>query len=138
MLDAAASQPEEAVELAHPFGVAPGEVIVHRHEMRAATGERVEIERQRRDERLAFARRHFRDPAAVQDDPADQLHIEVHHVPGHRLVADLERLLAFRQAARRVFHHRKGFRKDLIEPAGERLGIFDRRDFGLPSRGFGA
>ena len=37
-------------------------------------------------------------------------------------------MLAFRQAARRVFHHRERFRQDLVEPAGERLGIFDRRD----------
>ena len=106
--------------------------------MRAAAGERVEVERQRGDERFTFASSHFRDPAAVQDDAANQLHIEVHHVPRHRLLADLESHLAFRQAARRVFHHRKGFGQDLIEPAGERLGIFDRRDLGFPSRGLGA
>ena len=83
--------------------------------MRAATGERVEIERQRRDQRLAFAGGHFRDPAAVQHDSADQLHIEVHHVPGHRLIADREALLPLRQAARGVFHHRKCFRQNLVE-----------------------
>ena len=138
VLDAAAGQTEEAVELAHPFGVAAGEVIVHRHEMRAAAGERVKIERQRGDERFAFAGRHFRDPPAMQNDAADQLHIEVHHVPRHRLIADRESILALGQAARGVFHHRKGFRQNLVEPAGERLGIFDRGELGLPGGGFGA
>ena len=115
VLNAADGQPEKTVKLAHPFGVAAGEVIVHRHEMRAAAGERVQIKRQRRDERLAFAGRHFRDPAAVQNDAADQLHIEVHHVPGHRLIADRESLLPLGQPARRVFHHGEGFRQNLIE-----------------------
>ena len=60
--------------------------------MRAPPGKRVQIKRQRRNQSLAFARRHFRDSAAMQNHSADQLHIEMHHVPGHRLVADGEGL----------------------------------------------
>ena len=138
VLNAADGQAEETVKLAHPFRVAPGQVIVHRHEMRAAAGERVQIKRQRRDQRLAFAGRHFRDPAAMQNDAADQLHIEVHHVPGHRLIADRECVLPFGQPARRVFHNRKRFRQNLIELFPLLLQVRDRRELGLPGRGFGA
>ena len=59
VLDDCHGQPEETVKLPHPLGVAPGEVIVHRHQVRALSGKRVEIERQRRHQRLAFAGRHF-------------------------------------------------------------------------------
>ena len=51
----------------------------------------------------------------MQNHAADQLHIEVHHVPGHRLIADAESVLPLGQTARRVFHHRERFRQNLIE-----------------------
>ena len=44
--------------------------------------ERVEVGRQRGDERLAFAGDHLGDVAAVQDDAADDLHVVVPHVLG--------------------------------------------------------
>ena len=75
----------------------------------------------------------------MQHDAADQLHVEVHHVPGHRLIADRESLAALGQTARRIFHHRERFRQNLVELAvGERLGILDRRKLGLPRGGLGA
>ena len=70
-------EPEEAVDLAHPFGVALGEIVVDGDDMHAAAGERIEIDRQRRDQRLAFAGLHLGDPAFVQDHAADQLHVEM-------------------------------------------------------------
>jgi hypothetical protein len=45
--------------------------------MDALAGERVEIDRQRRDQRLAFAGLHLGDLALVQDHAADQLHVEM-------------------------------------------------------------
>ena len=132
-------EPEKIVKLAHPFRVAARQVIVHRHEMRAASGQRVEIKRQRRDQSLAFAGRHFRDPAAMQNDAADQLHIEVHHVPGHRLIADRESVLPFGQTARRIFHDRECFRQNLIEPCSiaPRTSVI-ARELVLPGRRFRA
>ena len=44
--DHAGLQPEEGVDLAHPFGVALGEIVVDGDDMDAAAGERVEIDRQ--------------------------------------------------------------------------------------------
>ena len=94
MLNAANCKPEKTVEPAHPLRITPGEIVVDRDQMRAATGERVQIKGQRRHKCLAFSRRHFGDPAAVQDDAAEQLHVEVHHVPNHRLIANHETVLA--------------------------------------------
>jgi hypothetical protein len=45
--------------------------------MDAAAGERVEIDRQRRHQRLAFAGFHLRDAAFVQHHAADQLDVEM-------------------------------------------------------------
>ena len=45
--------------------------------MHAASGQRIEIDRQGRDQRLAFAGLHFGDAAFVQDHAADQLHVEM-------------------------------------------------------------
>ena len=89
MHDDADLEPEEAVDLPHPFGVALGEVIVDGDDMDAAAGERVEIDRQRRDQRLAFAGLHLGNLAFVQDHAADQLHVEMSLADGAlRCLAD--------------------------------------------------
>ena len=75
--DDADGQAEELVDLAHPFGVALGEIVVDGDDVDAAAGERIEIDRQRRDQRLAFAGLHLGDPAFVQHHAADQLHVEM-------------------------------------------------------------
>ena len=72
-------QAKEAVDLPHPFRVAPGKVVVHRDDMDALALQRVEIDRQRRHQRRALAGAHFRDLAAVEHDAADHLHVEVAH-----------------------------------------------------------
>ena len=74
-------QAEKLVNRAHPFRVARGEIIVHRHHVDAAAGERVEINRHGGDERLAFAGGHFGDLAQMLGDAADELHVERDHVP---------------------------------------------------------
>ncbi len=75
--DDAGGQAEEAVDLAHPFGVALGEIIVDGDDMDALAGERVEIDRKGGDQRLAFAGLHLGDVALVQHHAADQLHVEM-------------------------------------------------------------
>ena len=80
VLDDADRHPEEAVDPAHPLRVAAGQVVVDRDDVDAFAFERVEIGGQRRDERLAFARLHLGDLAAMQHHAADQLHVEVPHV----------------------------------------------------------
>ncbi len=68
---------EEFVDPSHPFGVALGEIVVHGDDVNALAGERVEIDRQRRHQRLAFAGFHLGDVALVQHHAADQLHVEM-------------------------------------------------------------
>ena len=75
--DHADGHAEEAVDLPHPFGVAAGQVVVHRDDVHAAAGERVQIDRQGGDQRLALAGLHLGDLAVVQHHAADQLHVEM-------------------------------------------------------------
>ena len=80
VLDDADRHAEEAVDPAHPLGVAAGEVVVHRDDMDALAFERIQVSRQRGNERLALAGLHLGDHALVQHAAADQLHVEVPHV----------------------------------------------------------
>ena len=75
--DAADREPQELVDLAHPGGIAPGQIVVDRDHVHALAFERVQIDRQGRDEGLALAGRHLGDLALVEDDPADQLDVVV-------------------------------------------------------------
>ena len=77
MDDDADAHAEEFVDLAHPFGVARGEIVVDGDDMHALAGERVEIDGEGRDQRLAFAGAHLGDRAFVQHQAADQLHVEM-------------------------------------------------------------
>ncbi len=88
------------MQASHPFGVAVGQIVVHRHHMHAVAAQRVEVGGQRRDQRLAFTGAHFRDLAVVQDHAADQLDIEMAHAQGP--LAGLA-------------NHGKGFRQECIE-----------------------
>ena len=56
---------EEAVNLAHPLGVAAGEVVVHGDDMDVVARKRVQIAREGGHERLAFARLHLGDLPVV-------------------------------------------------------------------------
>ena len=80
MDDHADGQAPGLVDAAHPFRVALGQVVVDRDHVHALARERVQIHRQRRDQRLAFTGFHFGDFAAMQHDAADQLHVEMPHV----------------------------------------------------------
>src|SRR5205823_6454770 len=98
--DNAYTQPQEAVELAHPFRVALGQIVIDGDHVDAIPGERVEINRKSGDQRFTFTGLHFRDGAAVQNDAADELHVKMAHVQD--ALADLA-------------GHGKSFGKDLIQ-----------------------
>ncbi len=68
---------EETVDLSHPFGVAPGEVIVDGDDVNALAGQRIEIDRKGSHQRLAFAGFHLGNVALVQHHAADQLDVEM-------------------------------------------------------------
>src|SRR5215831_13109256 len=75
--DAADGEPQELVDAPHPLCVALGEVVVDRDDVDAVAGERIEIDRQCRYQRLALPGLHFRDLALVLNHAADQLNVEV-------------------------------------------------------------
>ncbi len=75
--DAADGEAEESVDLSHPLGVAPGEVVVHGHNMHAPARQRIEIGGQRRNQRLALAGFHLGDTAGMEHHAADKLHVEM-------------------------------------------------------------
>ena len=75
--DHADGHAEELVDLAHPVGVAAGQVVVHRDDVHALAGERVEVDGQGGDQGLALAGLHLGDLAVVQHHAADQLHVEM-------------------------------------------------------------
>ena len=64
--DHADAQAQEAVELAHPVGVALRQVVVDGDDVHALACQRVQVHRQRGDQRLAFAGAHLGDLALVQ------------------------------------------------------------------------
>ena len=80
MLDDADRHSEEAVDPAHPLGVAAGEVIVHGDDVDALAFQGVEINGERGDQRFPFAGFHFGDLTLMQHDATDQLLVEVAHV----------------------------------------------------------
>ncbi len=105
--DDAHGQAQEAIELAHPLGIAFGQVVVDRDHVHAAAAERVQIHRQGRDQGLPFAGLHFGDLALVQHHAADQLHVEVAHVE---------------HPAPGFADHGEGFHQKLVKDLVDQLG----------------
>ena len=91
-----------------------------------ASGQRVEIERQRRHQGLAFAGRHFGDLALVQHDAADQLDVVRHHVPGQLVTGHHD--LGAQQPTGRLAHGGEGLGEQIVE---SRLQLFLVSDFEL-------
>ena len=121
--NASHAQPCHLVNRAHPLAVARGEVIVHRDHVYAPTAQRVQIDRQRRHERLAFARGHFRDSAAVKGVTSDELDIKGNHLPLQRMPAHGDFLPP--KAAAGVFHDRERFGQDFVQRRGQFGVVFD-------------
>ena len=67
------AEPHVAVNLAHPLGVALGQVVVDGDDVDALAGQGVEVGGKDGHQGLAFAGLHLGDPALVEDDAADQL-----------------------------------------------------------------
>ena len=107
------AEAEPLVELAHPLGVPPGQVVVDRHHMDTPPGQPGEAHRQGGGEGLALAGAHLRHRSPVQGSPANELHVEV------ALAQHPHRGLA---------HHREGLKQQVVgglaplQPAAELAG----------------
>ena len=110
--DHAGGQAHEAIQAAHPFGVAHRQVVVDGDDVDAAAVQGVEVDRQCGDQGLALAGLHLGDLAVVQHHAPDHLHVEM---------AQAQR------AARGFAHDRERFGQQLVQrgalgQAGAELG----------------
>ena len=106
----------KAVELAHPFRVTLGKVIVYRYYMHAFSGQSIQIRRKRRHESFTFTCLHFGYTSLMKHYSAEYLNGEVAHAehPVRRFPAGGKR---FGQDIVKRFARRKPF----LELAGFRL-----------------
>ncbi len=93
-------QPQELVDLAHPLGIALGQIVVDRDHMHAMAGQCIQIAGQRGHQRLAFAGPHFGNLALMQHHAANQLHVKVAHA---------------QHSPAGLAHHGKGLRQQRIQ-----------------------
>jgi len=85
MLDDPHLESQELVYGSHPFGVAPGQVVVDGDDMYAVAAEGVQVYRERRDQGLSFTGLHLGDPALMEHDASHHLHVKMPHAKGpHR------------------------------------------------------
>ena len=87
LVDAVHAEAVELEEHTHPLGVALGQIVVDGHHVHTLAGQSVEVDRQRGHQRLALARGHLGNLAAVEYHATDNLHVVVHHVPGDLVAA---------------------------------------------------
>ncbi len=76
MLDDADAEAQKLVNLAHPIGVALGQVIVDGDHVHAVAAEGVQVDGHGGDQGLALAGLHFRNHPLVQHYAAQELHVE--------------------------------------------------------------
>ena len=120
--------------MTHPFRITAGKVVVDCYQVDAATRKSIEINCKGGYERLPLACGHLCYAPFVKHNPADELHIEVDHVPSHGLVTDSE--LHPAHASRGILHDCKCFGENLVQSPPEDLVILYLREFGFPSGGF--
>ena len=78
----AGGEAQETVNLAHPGGVALGQIVVDGDDVNALACKGVEVNRKGRDKGFAFAGFHFGNGAVVQNHAADHLHVKMAHAKG--------------------------------------------------------
>ena len=99
-LDDPDRQTQEFINRPHPVRIALREVFVNGDDLHAVAAERVQVSGQGCDQGLAFPGAHFRNFAFVQNQAADQLHIEMAQAQG---------------PDRRFTHNGKGFREHVFQ-----------------------
>ncbi len=130
VLNASDGEPEQFVDFTHPFRVTTSQVIVNGHEVNATPGKSVEVNRTGRDESFTLTGRHFSNLAFVQHNPADELNIEMDHVPDDRLVTDKDGFAA--EPARRILYEGERLGQNRVQTACKFVRIIDVRQIFFP------
>ncbi len=71
----------EHIQRSHPFGVTLGQIVIHRDNMYAVSGQGVQEHRQRSHQCLSFSGSHLGNLSLMQYDTTEELHIIVDHIP---------------------------------------------------------
>ena len=72
-------QTEELIDAAHVFTVTSSQVVIDGDDVDALPRQGIEVNRQRRDQGLAFTRTHFGDIPAMEDDTPQELDVKMAH-----------------------------------------------------------
>ena len=104
------AQSQEVVQLAHPAGIAAGQVIIDRHHMHALASQRIEVNRQRCGQGFSFPSPHFRNFSVVQRHAAHHLYVEVAH---------------FHDAFAAFAHHGKCLWKQVVQRFASSYTVFE-------------
>ena len=70
------AHPQRVIDGPVPAGIAPGQVVVDGDQVGALAFQRIEVERQHRDQGLALTGFHLGDLSLMQDDAAHHLDVE--------------------------------------------------------------
>ena len=81
ILNAPNRQSQVGKQMPHELRIAPGQIIIDRYQMCRSARKCIQIERERRHQRLTLTGLHFGDFTLMQHDAADQLHIKRQHIP---------------------------------------------------------
>ena len=109
-------EPEKFIDVAHPFGITPGQIVVDRNDVHAFARQSVQIGRQGGGQGLTLTGFHLCDLALVEHDPADELSIKRPHL----------------QRAHRGFPDGcKGLRKNVVKGFSLINSLLERRRPGL-------
>ncbi len=129
VLDAAYRQPQILEHMPHPLRIAPGQIVVDRHQPNVFSGQRVEVERQRRHQRFAFTGLHLGNFALMQHNAADELDIERNHVPCELVAAHIARGPA--QPAASILDNGERLAQDSVQRLACRHTLFELLRLGL-------
>ena len=134
--DHAGRHAEGAEDAAHQLALVAREIVVHRHDVDAAAGDRVQVGGGRRDESLALTGLHLGDVAEVQGCAAHDLHVEVTHAEGalrglanggerlgQQVVEGLAVAVALAQLDGLVFQFLVGEFLEVVFESVDRLGV---------------
>ena len=116
--DDAHGHSQHFVDGPHPCCVPLGQIIVHRDQVDALSGQGIQIERHGCRQRFPLTGLHFRDRSLVQDQPAENLNVERPHpdAPPGRLADD-----------------REGFHQDVLQAGSLRQFFSEVVRFGAQS-----
>ena len=133
MLNAPDGESEHFVDFTHPLRVTASKVVVYGHEMNAAPGERIQVNRTGCDQSFALTGRHLGNFAFVQDDSTNELNIEMNHVPDDLLVTDKNRFPT--EPACHILYEGERLGQNRVQSASEFVWIVDVREILLPLSG---